>query len=144
MSSTAAASFTPYTDSHEVSLKRLGIWLLVQLSISIICACLPTYGPLLPNGAFLSMRLKGWYSFVGSLLGRRHTSSNSGSEINQSLDSNTEKRHHKETYGNLSDGGEKSIFTSVVGGGNHAYDHERAEIDYANNVIKIRQEVEMV
>lgn len=140
---TITIPLTPYIDSHEVSLNRLAIWLLVQLSIGIICACLPTYGPLLPNGAFLSKRLKGWYSSVGSLLGRRHTSSNSGSDMHPSLGSDPAERYQGKIYKNLSDGGDKSVLTSVVGG-NYAYDQEGTERDYTNKVIKIRQEVEMV
>ena len=60
------------------------------------------------------------------------------------MDSNAAKRHHEKNYGNLSDGGDKVVLTSVVGGGNYAYDQEGTERDYMSNVIKIRQEVEMV
>lgn len=127
-----------------MSYSRLGLWYLVQLSLAVICACLPTYGPLLPNGALLSRRFKEWYSSVELMLGRSQRSSNSNLKTGRSLDSDALERPHDKHYGNFNGGGDNIVLTSVVGGCMHPSDHEKAERDYITSFVKIRQEVEIV
>lgn len=46
---------------HPVSLILLTHFSIVETGVAIICACLPTYRPLLASGSPLFGRLKQWY-----------------------------------------------------------------------------------
>ena len=126
---------------HEVALSRMAVWLLVQLSIGVVCACLPTYAPLLSSRKSIVTSLKGWCSSVGSLLGRWNRSSASDSK-GQSSNSDHQSRprgHHR----NLSDGGDKVVLTQVVGGGPFLFDQTSIERDYPLNAIRVRNDIEL-
>ena len=51
------------------------LWLEIQLSSAIICACLPTYAPIMPKAASFKTHLKSWYDAIFS----SRTSPSSGS-----------------------------------------------------------------
>jgi hypothetical protein len=132
------------TNLHEVAMHQLALWLLVQLAIGVVCACLPTYGPFLPSGTLLFTNLKGWYSTVESLLGRRHRSSTSRSKTDPSLYPDGPTRPHRDHYRSFSDPGDKVILTEVVGGGTFLDEQEVSEREYPLNAIRVKNDVEMV
>lgn len=154
------------TDSHQVNLTLLGHWLQIQLSIAVICASLPTYGPLLPSVT----RVKGWYSSMSSVFQKtRQNSCSSSSSSNPKValcpNCKNQARQLKDPYGSLSDASEKTVGTSMVGveeggrGGNYLHYQQHLEGDapaagagaaaeryhyHRENFIRIRNEVEMV
>lgn len=137
------AVFSPSNDMHQVSMDQLGIWLMAQLAIAVICTCLPTYGPFLLGGAFLSKNLQGWYTSIVSLLGRVRGSSHLGSKTGTHPASDAPSWPHDNHYRRFSDTGDRVVLTRVVGGGNDPYDRKVPEQDYKMDGIKIRSEVEI-
>ncbi len=114
------SSSSPRTDSRQVNLTLLGHWLQIQLSIAVICACLPTYGPLLPSATLLT-RMKGWVSSVTSILQKRRqnsSSSSSSADSKTALCSNCKNsiRPQKDPYGSLGHASENTVVTSVFAG----------------------------
>lgn len=136
--------FSPSADLPEVNLSLLGHWLQIQLSIAVVCACLPTYGPLLPSKTFFSTNVKGWYSSLTSFLGRRQRSSASDPKSDLCAHCGHPSRPHRDHYKSLSDAGDKLVVTRVVGGGNFPHHPEVAEWGCPPNGIKIRNDVEVV
>lgn len=82
------------TDCHSVSLILLTHFSILETGIAIICACLPTYRPLLAYSSPLLNRLKQWYG--SQKLTRSSTTafsrghSDSGSQFNRLGDQNNQ------------------------------------------------------
>lgn len=55
---------------------RAILWTTIETGTAIICACLPTYRPLIPQRCTMSAKLKNWYSSI------RGTSLSQGSQSN--------------------------------------------------------------
>lgn len=125
-------------DVHEVSLSRLGIWLLIQLAFATICACLPTYRPLLPKGSLMPFNIRSLYSSLGSLLGKRQRLSTSDSKSGASSDSGSATWPRDKNTKNFSDETDQVVLTKCVGGAGHHDAHDMAEKGRSTNAINVK------
>ena len=60
------------------SYSRAALWCTIELGVSLICACLPTYRPLLPKSLGISDTLKSWYLSIFNVTRSKTGSSSSG------------------------------------------------------------------
>lgn len=118
------------------ALLSAGLWVNIQLCSAIICACLPTYRPILPRGAILSSTLSQWHS----LLSRRSRASTSRSSEGNTKDYSksytvSDGRARYARYNNISDGAVNQIVLTDIKTGNEV-DH-----DYPPNTINVETDL---
>ena len=68
------------------SYSRSALWCTIELGVSLICACLPTYRPLLPKSLGISDTFKSWCSSLFNTTRSKTGSSSSGISEAQDLE----------------------------------------------------------
>ena len=95
-------------------------WLPIQLAMAVICCCLPTYRPLLPNGTTIMASLASRCSSIGSLVPRKQRSAIPSASCSRNIDSERITRSRHNCYNNMSGHGHKSrvsVWTNAIGAG---------------------------
>ena len=67
------------------SYSRAALWCTIELGVSLICACLPTYRPLLPKSLGISDTFKSWFSSLFNVTRSKTGSSSSCTSKAQDL-----------------------------------------------------------
>ena len=83
------------------SYSQAALWCTIELGVSLICACLPTYGPLLPKSLGISAMFKSWYSSLFNVT--RSKTSNSSLGISKAQDFQ-HSRFDRNKYDAISEG----------------------------------------
>ena len=115
------------------------LWLDIQLSSAIICACLPTYKSILPKGTYLTAHLKQWYHRVSvSRSGSSKTEWRSREYANESGGSLGLPRHGPyKTFGD--EHNDRVVLTEVK-----ADFQDSPRNDYPINGINVTNDVKVV
>lgn len=138
------SSFATYLSCHAhnidlVAMINSVLWLDIQLSCAIICACLPTYKAILPKGAYLTAHLKQWYYRVSSSRSGSSKSEWRGHEYaNESGGSIGPPRHGP--YKSFGDEHNDQVVLTEV----KADFHDSPRNDYPINVINVTNDVKVV
>ncbi len=90
----------PLADNVSDDLENGMNWSNVELAVAILCACLPTYGPLLKQVACLQPSMQNWY---GSFRDRVTRGSSAQSTLQKSANDN------RSAYNRFEDDGEHQI-----------------------------------
>ena len=121
-------------------------WLPIQLAMAVICCCLPTYRPLLPNGTAIKASLVGFYSSIGSLIPRKRRSAILNANGSHNVD-NEPGRRSSPNFHNLSGHGEESgitVLTNAVGTEAERIEDYVPGRDLPMNDINVTRTVDMV
>ena len=131
---------------NEVPLVVAERWIMIQISLATVCACLPVYRPLLPKSIGMSARIKTWYSSTRSMLGRTQSSSTSDSDHTRCSGSHIglAGQHQCHHYANLADGGLNEDCGIQKSNGKKYETKCFAGRDYPMNGIKVGNDVESV
>ena len=89
------------------SYSRAILWSTIELGVALICACLPTYRPLLPKTFGLPSTVRGWYT---SLLSVTRSRGSTKATSNNDL-SGYNKFDHRESFSM-----DKVHLTQAIGG----------------------------
>lgn len=95
-------------------------WLPIQLAMAVICCCLPTYRPLLPNDTAIMASLVSRCSSIGSLVPRKQRSAIPSASCGRNIDSESITRSRHNCYNNMSghcDKSSVSVWTNAIGAG---------------------------
>ncbi|APA11193.1 hypothetical protein SS1G_11403 [Sclerotinia sclerotiorum 1980 UF-70] len=109
-------------------------WTTVELASAILCACLPTYGPLLSGIDITSSTVKSWFS---SLIGSKRNSQNSKA-------TNPSSKSNHSRYNQLEDSLNKSQKFRTNSKPSTSEEHLHAGGDYQMNNIMVERSVEVV
>ena len=121
-------------------------WLSIQLAMAVICCCLPTYRPILPNGTATTARLVGLYSPIGLLILRKQSPAVSSTNGSRTIGEEPHSRFQHDFDKGLSghgDKGDMSVTAYIVGGVERVEDHVPTT-DYPMNAIKVTKTVDLV
>lgn len=121
-------------NTPAVDLNALLIWATIENGLAIICACLPTYRPLLPKGSILDSTLGKWYK---SLLSSTHTRRGTGAKPT----ANSDLRNQ---YNQIEDGTADHVHLTEAIGGDKVGGTYVAGRDYPLNAIKVTDDVGIV
>ena len=135
-SSVACSAIFP-SDSYIVpSYPRATLWSTIELGTAIICACLPTYRPLLAEGFVASNIIKSWYS---SLLDATGSKSRGSSKVSSN--------HGKSAFVRIDRHGLDSVdedhLTEAVRGPEAGNEPHKSN-SYPMNVISVQSRIEVV
>ncbi|KAM0799997.1 hypothetical protein BDR22DRAFT_889961 [Usnea florida] len=126
----------------SVSLYETDVWLCIQLGFSVICCCLPTFGPILSKDSLL-IPARNFYS---KLISRIRVSASSRESAEQRLDSQKrlglKSQFHR--FDNASDGGADEIALTRAAGRFEPTELHVAGRDFPMNAISVKSTVEMV
>ena len=113
------------------------IWATIENGLAIICACLPTYRPLLTTSQAFLVSVNSWYS---SLLSRGSQSKASGfTETEHVSDNQSRKR-----YNQIADGTQDNLYLAKAVGGSGAGEEFGDGKDYPLGAIKVKSTTEVV
>ncbi|KAI9742338.1 MAG: hypothetical protein M1818_003871 [Claussenomyces sp. TS43310] len=131
--------FDPKTKMSR-SLPLLMVWTTIEVTFAIVCACLPTYGPLFSQ-LVIPSSLKTWYA---SLISTFRTSQ--PSKVSEQYDGSLSTKSNNSQYDQLVDGTKTSHFAKVVGGpyGRSSETQSHYGSDYQMNNIRVQRSVEVV
>jgi hypothetical protein len=115
----------------------------IQQGIACICACIPTFRPLLPKENHLPRLLKNWRASVMSVLGSRSKSSASDTPLDglAALDNRNRPRYNQYDY--LDDARNNVVTTHTAKGAFDKLAMDVAGKDYPVNAIKVKHEVQI-
>lgn len=121
-------------DSNDLNFINLLIWATIENGLAIICACLPTYKPLLPKSSILDSTFGKWYK---SLL--------SGTLVRQARRSDrTAKDQHQDHHAQLHDGTAVHVHLTEVIRVHSTESTDIAGLAYPLHTIRVKDEVEIV
>ena len=115
-------------------------WASVENGLALICACLPTYRPLLSKGQAVLLSLNTWYS---SLLSTRSRHEKQATPDSPSGSAQAGGAIDRKRY-NQSHDGTQDHFRLTESTGTSAVDHMVAGKDYPLNTISVNSTVEVV
>ena len=118
------------------------VWLSIQLGFTVICCCLPTYGPILPKDSIFVLP-RCLYSKLVSKTRASATKgamSGEGSASRKELESESPIRR----YRNLGDGGADGVVLIEATGGFNSVEQFVAGRDLPLSAVSIKSTVEMV
>ncbi|KAM3070297.1 hypothetical protein ACMFMG_010133 [Clarireedia jacksonii] len=115
-------------------------WTTVELASAILCACLPTYGPLLSSTDITSSTIKSWFS---ALIGSMRSSQNSKATDSSSIGQSSSKSNYA-WYNQLGDSQHKSGKFGTNTKVSTSEEHLHAGSDYQMNNIMVERSVEVV
>ncbi len=136
-------TFSQQSSEYQVvSLYETDIWLCIQLGFSVICCCLPTFGPILSKDSPLIVA-RGLYSKLASKI---RVSARSRQRSEQGPDSQTRLglRSQFHRFDNADDGGADEIALTHAAGGFEPTEQHVAGRDFPMNAISVKSTVEMV
>ena len=115
------------------------LWLDIQLSSAILCACLPTYKSILPKGTYLTTHLKHWYHRISaSSTGSSKTEWRSREYANESGGSLAPPRHGPyKSFGD--ENNDRVVLTEVK-----ADSQDFPRNDYPVNAINVTNDVKVI
>ena len=123
--------------------KQSGEWLQIQLSVAIVCICLPTLRPLLPRGTTVGTKLKTYYqSLFGLSAGSSTRSSRRGGLGDRSGSRGPTGRRPKE-YVNLKDGNLDARLITSISSGDRSRHVDKADA-YPMHAIAVEHEVNVI
>ncbi len=114
-------------------------WATIENGLAIICACLPTFRPLLSGNTLVASTLNSWYN---SLL-----STSRGSQSKQSghtASVHNDDRRQLKRYNQIEDGTQDDIHLTNLVGGSRTGDDSVAGKDFSLNSIKVKHITEVV
>ena len=134
---------TLWTDIYLVDGVGDVIWGIIENGLAIICACLPTYRPLLAKGFSLTTDFRAWYS---SLLHNTRSwgGGSQSSKVTPSTDANKGVFDNRKRYNQIKDGVLDSTYLTSVTGDLEASADTVAGKDFPLNSIRVKNTTEVV
>lgn len=130
-----------YTD-HVEGRYEAEIWLCLQFGFTVICCCLPTYGPILPKDSMIVLPKRLYSKLVSKIRALATKGAMSGARSVSRKES--ESRSPIRRYQNLSDGGADGVVLTHAARGFESAEQHVAGRDIPLSAISIKSTVEMV
>lgn len=109
--------------------------------MAVICCCLPTYRPLLPNGTAIIASLVGLYNSIST---RKHRSEISSTNGSRNIPSTRSRHDCYNDLGGNNDERDTSILTHVAGAGAGRIEDCVPGRDYPMNAINVTKTIDLV
>ncbi len=123
-------------------MRLLGMTVAIQQFLAFLCACLPTYRPLLPNEVRVRRIVRDWGASFSVLLSRRSRSSASKTLLSESSARKTRNSRYN-PYDNLDDSSNHIIALPIAQEGSDV-PSDRAENFYPLDTIKMQHDMHVV